>query len=61
MYNHPCKKDCQNRSVGCHGICGEYKAFRDKLEESNKPRRKFYDAQNYTFDAIEKNRRSIRR
>ena len=61
MYNHPCKKDCPNRSVGCHGICGEYNAFRDKLEESNKSRRKFYDAQNYTFDAIEKNRRSIRR
>ena len=61
MFNHPCKKNCPDRSVGCHGICGEYKAFRDKLEESNKSRRKFYDAQNYTFDAIEKNRRSIRR
>ena len=47
--------------VGCHAICGEYKGFRDKLEESYKSRRKCYDAQDYTFDAIEKNRRSMRR
>lgn len=61
MYNHPCKKDCPNRAVGCHGTCGEYKEFMDKMEESNKSRRKFYDAQNYTFDAMEKSRRSMRR
>ena len=61
MYKNPCKRDCPERSVGCHAICGEYKAFRDKLEESYKSRRKCYDAQDYTFDAIEKNRRSIRR
>lgn len=57
MFNHPCKKDCPNRSVGCHGICGEYTAFRGKMEESYKEKRKYYDAQDYTLKAIEKNRR----
>lgn len=61
MYNHPCKKDCQNRSVGCHGICHEYKAFRSEREETYKGRSKHYEAADYTFKSIERNRRSRKR
>lgn len=61
MYNHPCKKDCQNRAVGCHGICQDYKAFRSEREETYKGRRQHYEACDYTSKAIEKNRRSRKR
>ena len=57
MYNHPCKKDCQNRSVGCHGICPEYKAFRSEREEVYKSRSLDYEAVDYTINVIRKNRR----
>lgn len=57
MYNHPCKKDCPNRSVGCHGICPEYKEFRAEREEVYKARSLYYEAVDYTTNVIRKNRR----
>ena len=61
MYNHPCKKGCQNRAVGCHGTCPEYKEFRAEREEAYKGRSQHYEACDYTSKAIEKNRRSRKR
>lgn len=57
MYNHPCKKDCQNRAVGCHGTCPEYKEFRAGREEVYKDRRKNLELCDYTINAVVKNRR----
>ena len=57
MFNHPCKKECQNRSVGCHGICQDYKAFRSEREEVYKARSLGYEAVDYTINVIRKNRR----
>lgn len=57
MYNHPCKKDCPNRAVGCHGTCPEYKALRAAREEVYKDRMKNLELCDYTINAIGKNRR----
>ena len=57
MYNHPCKKDCPNRSVGCHGTCPEYKVFRAECEEAYKDRRQNLELRDYTINAVGKNRR----
>lgn len=32
--NIPCA-GCTNRAVGCHGVCGEYKDYRSKLDVIN--------------------------
>lgn len=35
----PCK-ECDKRTVGCHAVCEEYKAFRSKVDTTNKTIRK---------------------
>ena len=30
----PCK-DCTNRAVGCHGICAEYKSYKEYNDNRN--------------------------
>lgn len=32
--NIPCV-GCANRAIGCHGVCGEYKDYRSKLDAIN--------------------------
>ena len=32
--NIPCA-NCTNRAVGCHGVCGDYKDYRSKLDAIN--------------------------
>lgn len=34
----PCK-DCDRRHVGCFSVCGEYKAFRAKIDKAREYRR----------------------
>lgn len=34
MKDNPCKRECPNRKVGCHGTCEEYKAYKEKLEKN---------------------------
>ena len=58
---NPCKKDCNNRAVGCHGTCHEYKAFRAEREEAYKANIQNCEVGDYTFKSIEKNRRSRKR
>lgn len=36
----PCK-DCENRSVACHGSCEEYKNYTLKLEEVKRAKKAF--------------------
>ena len=38
--NAPCYK-CEDREVGCQGVCKKYKEFRDNLNETNEKRRKY--------------------
>ena len=33
MKTCPCK-DCQDRTLTCHGFCDRYKAWRDELEKT---------------------------
>ena len=35
----PCL-DCKDRTVGCHGVCGTYKSFRNELDGVNKTTKK---------------------
>lgn len=32
MSQVPCKRDCPNREIGCHGKCEAYGSFRAKQE-----------------------------
>ena len=43
----PCK-DCLDRSVGCHGKCEKYKAYRVKVDELYEMRAK----KNYAHDPM---------
>ncbi len=33
MSQVPCKRDCPNRAIGCHGRCEAYGSFRAAQEE----------------------------
>ena len=33
-----CPKDCPERSVGCHGRCAAYAAYRAECDKANKAR-----------------------
>ena len=35
----PCK-DCENRNVGCHAFCSDYRFFRNQMDERNSKIRK---------------------
>lgn len=35
----PCKKDCPKRSSTCHGICAEYKRWRQELDKTNEKKK----------------------
>ena len=41
----PCK-DCPDRVPGCHGSCGRYKEWKQRLDELNKARKE-YDRTRY--------------
>lgn len=47
--NCPCK-DCEKRTMNCHGSCEGYKEYRKKLDEINKENSKkriSFDSPNY--------------
>lgn len=51
---HPCRRDCKNRSGGCHAVCEEYLAY-----ERKKLRR--YEAAQRTKDSMEATDGAMRR
>lgn len=51
----PCLK-CEERQVGCHSTCQEYKAFKrisdERREQLNSERAKVYDSTSRLIDTI---------
>lgn len=36
----PCKPDCPDRAVGCHGTCEKYREFREQVDAHSAVRRR---------------------
>ena len=34
--------ECQDRHIGCHGVCERYKIYREKVDEKNKKAKEAY-------------------
>lgn len=45
----PCK-DCNNRKIGCHSVCDDYKAFYEKNENDRIKRFNSYVPGEYKYD-----------
>lgn len=59
MKENPCRKDCPERSIACHGSCGRYREFRAYRDELSKDRAKKSMLRGYDADfhrKIEKRR-----
>ena len=48
MAECPCRK-CYEREIGCHAVCGRFKAWRADLDEKNEIARAKRE-ETYTFD-----------
>ena len=49
---YQCKRDCENRHVGCHGKCEQYKKFREWNEELNAKKRQEALVNRFTVDSV---------
>lgn len=52
---------CERRTVGCHGKCDEYKAFRTKLDTINEENRADTDVRQYLAEKHAKMKRKFYR
>lgn len=53
----PCR-GCLRRKLNCHGICEEYRSFREAVDAGNRERDAYYRGQYNTADT--KNRNAIK-
>lgn len=61
MAINPCKRNCPEREMGCHGKCGRYRDFRQELDKENEQKRKVVEGYAYAHDIRERMARARRK
>lgn len=56
----PCR-DCEQREIGCHGRCEQYKAYRDSIDAAKAAREKEIMTEQYQIVSCLRNKKRARR